>query len=201
MHRLAVLGSLLGAIVLSVVLVIGHGGGASSAAAVRLVADTGADPAPVPAPASLTHSKGLSASALARQEAVAACAQVKVRQEIVVDIGLQHLWTCDRTRVVLSTPVTTGATARGDATPTGTWKIEAKERDRFLSGPGYNDYVHYWMPFYGNYGLHDAPWQTMRYGSPQYPTRGSHGCVHVDTPVMAKVYQWAQIGTTVHIEE
>lgn len=204
MRRLAVLATLLGAIVLSVVLVIGHGGG-SSAAAVRLVADTSADPAPVAAPASLvpslTHSKGLSTSDLARQEAAAACAQVKVRREIVVDIGLQHLWTCDRTKVVISTAVTTGATARGDATPTGTWKIYGKQTDRYLSGPGYNDYVHYWMPFYGNYGLHDATWQTMRFGASGYPTRGSHGCVHLPISVMARVYQWASIGTTVHVEE
>jgi lipoprotein-anchoring transpeptidase ErfK/SrfK len=57
--------------------------------------------------------------------------------------------------------------------------------------------VQYWMPFNGDYGLHDASWQTIPFGSAQYHSAGSHGCVHVPTDVMAWLYQWSAVDQTV----
>jgi lipoprotein-anchoring transpeptidase ErfK/SrfK len=135
----------------------------------------------------------------AEREATAACADVTVAHEIVVSIHLQHLWACSGPNVIYTSAVTTGAKALGDATPTGTWQIYGKQTDRWLSGPGYSYYVHFWMPFYGAYGFHDAPWQTMAFGSNGYPKAGSHGCVHVPKAMMATLYSWAPIGATVHV--
>jgi lipoprotein-anchoring transpeptidase ErfK/SrfK len=55
------------------------------------------------------------------------------------------------------------------------------------------------MPFDGPYGFHDAPWQTFPFGSPDYATQGSHGCVHLPENEAAWVYNWAPVGTTVTI--
>jgi hypothetical protein len=121
-------------------------------------------------------------------------------QLVLVSIGQQRAWMCQEAEQLLTTPVTNGDVAAGDATPTGTWVVQDKETDRYLTGPGYVDYVHFWIPVSGDYGLHDAAWQTIPFGSPQYRTRGSHGCVHLPTPAMSWLYAWLAIGSRVTIQ-
>jgi lipoprotein-anchoring transpeptidase ErfK/SrfK len=116
---------------------------------------------------------------------------------VLVSISQQRLWACDRSRQVNSTSVTTGRVVDHDRTPVGSWRVQAKQRNRYLVGPGYRDYVHFWVPFNGDFGLHDAPWQKMPFGSPKWRTNGSHGCVHVPTATMDWLYRWAEVGTTV----
>jgi hypothetical protein len=107
---------------------------------------------------------------------------------------------CAGGQQVLTTPVTTGASALGDGTPLGTWTVYAKAHDTYLRpAAGGVYFVHYWMPYSGPYGMHDSPWQTFAYGSPLYTTRGSHGCTHVPGSTMAWFYGWAPVGTTVRI--
>lgn len=125
------------------------------------------------------------------------CAESTYARHVIVSISQQHLWACDGKRQVLQTPVTTGATARHDGTPLGSWQVEGRERNRYLVGPGYRDYVHYWVPFNGDFGLHDAPWEKSGYGSQDYRTKGSHGCVHLPRTDMAWLYRWATVGGTV----
>jgi lipoprotein-anchoring transpeptidase ErfK/SrfK len=125
------------------------------------------------------------------------CADNGYTQLVVVSIHLQHLWACDGHRQVDSTPVTTGETDNGDQTPLGSWRVQAKQRDRYLVGPGYRDYVKYWVPFNGDFGFHDASWQTMPFGSQGYHAHGSHGCVHLPTATMAWFYKWATVYQTV----
>jgi len=123
-------------------------------------------------------------------------------EEIIVSISLQHLWACKGTTQVYDTAVTTGAyKVVGDETPTGTWKIYAKQTDRYLTGPGYRYFVQYWMPFFGNYGFHDASWQTFPFGSSLYPTEGSHGCVHLPITAIKWLFNWSSVGTTVMVEK
>lgn len=121
------------------------------------------------------------------------------RHAIVVSIGLQHLWACQGRHLVLTTAITTGAYRRGWVTPTGSWRIYAKERDTTLNGPSWNDHVKYWMPYDGPFGLHDANWQKFPEGSRKYATNGSHGCTHVPLAAMQQLYHWAPIGTRVSI--
>jgi lipoprotein-anchoring transpeptidase ErfK/SrfK len=118
---------------------------------------------------------------------------------ILVSITDQRVWMCQNKIQVYSTRVTTGAVNVGDSTPVGTWQIQSRETYRYLVGPGYRDFVHYWMPLDGDFGFHDAPWQTMPCGAPGYTDNGSHGCVHLPATAMAWLYDWAPNGTTVTI--
>lgn len=125
------------------------------------------------------------------------CAANTLSRLIVVSIRHQHMWVCEGRREVNESPITTGKSVDHDQTPVGSWRVQAKQRDRYLAGPGYRDHVQYWVPFNGDFGLHDAPWQTMPFGSADYPVHGSHGCVHVPTTVMAWLYRWTVVHETV----
>jgi lipoprotein-anchoring transpeptidase ErfK/SrfK len=118
----------------------------------------------------------------------------------VVDISAQQARMCSGSQQLRSTPVTTGMSAYGYGTPTGTWSVYAKVRDTTLYPAAGGAYpVHYWMPYDGPYGMHDSPWQDFAYGSSLYKTRGSHGCTHVPGPMMAWLFSWAGVGTRVVI--
>jgi lipoprotein-anchoring transpeptidase ErfK/SrfK len=119
---------------------------------------------------------------------------------IVVDLGEQRARMCRSGQQMRTTLVTTGATALGYGTPTGTWHVYARVRDTTLYPAAGGAYpVHFWMPYSGPYGLHDSPWQHFPYGSPRYKTDGSHGCVHVPGRVMAWLFGWAPVGTRVTV--
>jgi lipoprotein-anchoring transpeptidase ErfK/SrfK len=128
------------------------------------------------------------------------CTQSKVAQLILVSIKEQRAWMCRGKTQMYSTLVTTGAVNVGNGTPLGTWQVQAKQTNRYLVGPGYSDFVKYWMPFDGDFGFHDASWQTMPYGSPGYRANGSHGCIHLPLPAMRWLFHWADPGTTVTIQ-
>ena len=147
------------------------------------------DYAPAADPSPITVSLG--------SDDATSCAGNHYSQLVVVSIEQQHLWACEGQKQVDSTPVTTGETDNGDQTPLGSWRVQAKQRDRYLVGPGYRDYVRYWVPFNGDFGFHDASWQTMPFGSQDYKAKGSHGCVHLPTTTMAWLYKWVTVGQTV----
>jgi lipoprotein-anchoring transpeptidase ErfK/SrfK len=125
------------------------------------------------------------------------CATNDYSRLVVVSISHQHLWACEGARQVRSTAVTTGKITDNDQTPLGSWRVQAKQRDRYLVGEGYKDYVQYWIPFNGDFGLHDASWQTMPFGASGWKTEGSHGCVHLPTSEMAWLYSWSTVESTV----
>jgi hypothetical protein len=115
----------------------------------------------------------------------------------VVDLSAQAARACAGGRQLRVTRVTTGATALGEGTPRGSWHVQAKVRNTTLYPAGGGAYpVQYWVPYDGAYGLHDAPWQHFRYGSPKYHRHGSHGCVHVPGRMMAWVFHWVRVGRT-----
>lgn len=147
--------------------------------------------APVPAPA-ITRVLGL-------QPDSAPCSTNTQAQFVIVSISAQHAWMCEANNQVASTAVTTGDVADNDATPLGSWHVQDRQTNRDLTGPGYSDHVQYWVPFNGDFGFHDASWQTFPFGSDLYTTQGSHGCVHLPTPTMQWFYGWIQVGTLVTI--
>ena len=126
-----------------------------------------------------------------------ACLTNRYARLVLVSISQQHAWMCHGRRQVNSSPVTTGNLHGGDATPTGSWTVQGKQTDRYLTGPGYRDFVHYWIPFDGDIGFHDATWQRMPFGSPGYATKGSHGCVHLPMVAVSWLYGWVSTGSTV----
>lgn len=127
---------------------------------------------------------------------------------VFVSITDQHMWACDGTAMVKQSAATTGASDApngvDDGTPVGTWHIYEKFRNLHLKGSDKNgpwdDYVQYWMPFDTAVGFHDASWQTFPFGTPQYKTDGSHGCVQLPVSTAAWLYGWAPVGTKVVVK-
>ncbi|WP_299570889.1 L,D-transpeptidase [uncultured Williamsia sp.] len=128
-----------------------------------------------------------------------ACRTTSGPRTVAVSIGRQRMWLCSGSSTVVASPVTTGIDTPIDRTPVGSWTIIDRETDRFLVGPDYRVFVHYWLQFFGDYGFHDSPWQDFPYGDPRYRSSGSRGCVHVPEPMMARLYDWATLGTRVTI--
>ena len=96
----------------------------------------------------------------------------------------------------LISDVVTGNVSGGHDTPVGTFAIYSKQTDRTLKGPGYSAYVHYWMPFYQGYGLHDANWRGS-FGGNIYKTNGSHGCVNLPPSMASTLFATVNVGTPV----
>jgi lipoprotein-anchoring transpeptidase ErfK/SrfK len=130
------------------------------------------------------------------------CAGNTDRQLVLVSIADQHAWMCARGRTVYSTAVTTGMAGRSTATPTGHYRIQGLNRDTvLLPDTGERYHVRYWIPFDApDYGFHDAGWQHFPFGSAEYKTAGSHGCVHLPLKSIKFLYHWARVGAAVTIK-
>jgi hypothetical protein len=119
---------------------------------------------------------------------------------IVVNLALQRLYAYENGTTIFSTavPITTGK--YGFETVTGEFAIYLKELNHKMVSPFpgiyYDDVVNYWMPFYLGYGLHDAPWRSV-YGTQDYPSVGSHGCINIPYKETSILYNWAEVGTKV----
>lgn len=119
---------------------------------------------------------------------------------IEINITKQHLWFYKGGKMIVHGPVVTGNPNRGHATVLGVYMINYKQKEATLSGPGYEAKVTYWMPFFGNIGLHDAPWRA-RFGGDIYLTNGSHGCVNAPSYLAKMVFENIDEGTPVVVYE
>jgi lipoprotein-anchoring transpeptidase ErfK/SrfK len=128
------------------------------------------------------------------------CQTNTASQFVLVSISAQQAWMCQGSEQVNSSLVTTGDVSADESTPLGSWRVQAKETNQYLTGPGYSDFVRYWVPFNGSFGFHDASWQTFPFGSPLYQSDGSHGCVHFPTSMMSWFFSWISVGAHVTIE-
>ena len=115
---------------------------------------------------------------------------------VEVNLSSQKLWVYKDGKQVVSTSLVSGSVAEGHRTPTGVYSIYAKQTDRYLTGADYRSFVHYWMPFLGGYGLHDASWRSS-FGGDIYYYDGSHGCVNLPSSAAKKVYNNVSVGTKV----
>lgn len=115
---------------------------------------------------------------------------------IEVDMGAQHMWFYKDGQLVMDTDVVTGNMSRGYGTPAIVATIKYKARNAVLRGADYATPVKYWMPFYGNYGIHDANWRA-NFGGNIYRTAGSHGCVNTPPANMKILFENAEKGTPV----
>lgn len=110
---------------------------------------------------------------------------------VEISISKQHLWYFKNGKKIVECDVVTGNQNQYD-TPKGTYGLTYKERDAVLKGANadgsnYESPVSYWMPFYGNYGMHDASWRSS-FGGTIYQGGGSHGCVNMPIPAAKKLY-------------
>ena len=115
---------------------------------------------------------------------------------VEVNLSSQKLWVYKNGEQVVSTSLVSGSVAEGHRTPTGVYSIYSKQTDRYLTGADYRSFVHYWMPFLGGYGLHDASWRSS-FGGDIYLYDGSHGCVNLPSSAAKKVYNNVSVGTKV----
>lgn len=112
----------------------------------------------------------------------------------------------DSGNIIWESFVVTGTPNAVRYTPTGTFRIQAKERNVTLIGadmdhdgePDYKTPVDYWMPFYEGNGLHDATWRSS-FGGDIYLYDGSHGCVNLPYAKAAELYELVRVGDTVYV--
>lgn len=107
----------------------------------------------------------------------------------------QHLWFVKDGSVVLESDFVSGKESDPTRlTPSGTYYIYNKERNRVLRGTKqpngkyeYESPVSYWMPFNKGIGLHDASWRST-FGRDIYINSGSHGCINLPTGFAGSLY-------------
>ncbi|MBO5551735.1 MAG: L,D-transpeptidase [Lachnospiraceae bacterium] len=117
---------------------------------------------------------------------------------IDIDLTKQTLTYYINGGVTISSDIVSGNVSRNCDTPQGVYQIYGKQRKRTLRGPNYSAFVNYWMPFTGNYGIHDATWRSS-FGGDIYRTNGSHGCVNISKSTAAILYETAPVGTRVFV--
>lgn len=74
--------------------------------------------------------------------------------------------------------------------------LNYKDKGATLTGPGYEAGVTYWMPFFGNIGIHDATWRHS-FGGQIYKRNGSHGCVNAPLYLAKTIFQNIEDGTPI----
>lgn len=112
-----------------------------------------------------------------------------------INITKQHLWFVKDGSVILESDFVSGKESDPTRlTPSGTYYIYNKERNRVLRGTKqpngkyeYESPVSYWMPFNKGIGLHDASWRST-FGRDIYINSGSHGCINLPTGFAGSLY-------------
>ena len=115
---------------------------------------------------------------------------------VEVNITRQHLWFYKNGKLITQGCVVTGNPNRGRSTVLGTYMLNYKQKGATLTGPGYEAPVTYWMPFFGNIGLHDASWR-YSFGGEIYKRRGSHGCINAPIYLAKTIFDNIEAGTPI----
>lgn len=115
---------------------------------------------------------------------------------VEVSLSGQHLWFYKNGSLITEGPVVTGNISNGTGTPSGTYKLDYKERNATLKGEGYSTPVSFWMPFNGGIGIHDATWRGS-FGGNIYVSGGSHGCVNAPYDLANTIFNNIDAGTPV----
>ena len=123
-----------------------------------------------------------------------------------INITKQHLWFVKDGSVVLESDFVSGKESDPTRlTPSGTYYIYNKERNRVLRGTKqpngkyeYESPVSYWMPFNKGIGLHDASWRST-FGRDIYINSGSHGCINLPTGFAGILYSQIYVNLQVFV--
>ena len=115
---------------------------------------------------------------------------------VEINITRQYLWFYKDGKLIARGAVVTGNPNRGNSTVVGTYMIIYKQNGAILKGAGYEVKVNYWMPFYGNMGIHDASWR-YSFGGEIYKSRGTHGCVNAPLYLAKTIYEKIEVGIPV----
>ncbi len=109
------------------------------------------------------------------------------------NLSTQHLYLFEKGNIIFETAFVSGNMSNGCATPAGVFGLTYKTTEATLQGEDYESFVHYWMPFNGNVGMHDATWRS-EFGGDIYLTNGSHGCVNLPLGSAEYLYNYVQEG-------
>ncbi len=112
---------------------------------------------------------------------------------VEADMTFQHLYLYEKGKIVLETDFVSGNMSNGNKTPQGVFGLTYKTRNATLRGANYASFVHYWMPFNGNVGMHDATWRSV-FGGDIYKNSGSHGCINLPLGKAAEIYPYMTTG-------
>lgn len=112
---------------------------------------------------------------------------------VEADLTNQHLYLYQDGEVVLETDFVSGKISNGNGTPAGIFGITYKTKNAVLRGENYETPVNYWMPFFGNYGMHDATWRGA-FGGDIYLNGGSHGCINLPRSMAEQIYGYVSTG-------
>ena len=116
---------------------------------------------------------------------------------IEADLTHQHLYVYDKGVVVFETDFVSGDMNKPDCvSPAGIFGLTYKTLNATLRGADYVTPVTYWMPFYGNFGMHDATWRDS-FGGEIYLTDGSHGCLNLPLDAAALIYTYVYEGSPI----
>lgn len=140
---------------------------------------------------------------LAKAQTYIPDAPTKEGKVIFVSLATQRLYAYENGVSIFSYPVPVTTGKSNHATVTGEFAIFQKSTDFTMKSPfpdePYTLFVKYWMPFYSGYGLHDAPWRGS-FGGQEFGYNGTHGCVNMREAEVAKLFEWAPIGTKVIVQ-
>lgn len=114
---------------------------------------------------------------------------------VEADLTHQHLYLYQDGKIVFETDFVSGNMDPTFycATPQGVFGLTYKTTNAVLRGNNYETPVCYWMPFYGNYGMHDATWRDQ-FGGDIYMLNGSHGCLNLPLDSAAVIYEYVSTG-------
>lgn len=115
---------------------------------------------------------------------------------VEINITRQYLWFYKDGKLITRGAVVTGNPNKGYSTELGTYMLNYKQKGTTLIGPGYEAEVTYWMPFYGNIGIHDASWR-YSFGGDIYKRNGTHGCVNVPLYLAKTIFDNIEAGTPI----
>lgn len=115
---------------------------------------------------------------------------------VEINMTRQYLWFYIDGVLVVAGDVVTGNVSNGNPTPVGTYRLNYKQKGATLKGENYRTDVNFWMPFYGNIGIHDASWRGA-FGGNIYKINGSHGCVNTPYYLASTIFNYIEEGTPI----
>lgn len=112
---------------------------------------------------------------------------------VEINLSRQYLWFYIDGKLVTEGSIVSGTGSNSHATPAGTYKLDYKQTNTVLRGPGYACPVSYWMPFNGEIGIHDATWRGS-FGGSIYVYNGSHGCINTPLSMAKAIFSQIEKG-------
>lgn len=112
---------------------------------------------------------------------------------VEADLIHQHLYLYVNGTLILESDFVSGNMSNGSSTPPGVFGIAYRTTNVVLKGADYQTPVNYWMPYFNNYGMHDAPWRS-EFGGDIYINEGSHGCLNLPVDVAGQIFPYMTTG-------